>query len=400
MVVIGDDQKKFVAYPIVPPAEPHGLALINWVTGRPADDKVAQDLDARRDQVLQHFGSWDVPWLNIPTLVKEATSILEYPMLDRDPLPCWTCDRVVLLGDAAHPMFPVGSNGATQAIIDGRVLAHALATHDDIDEALSSYEQERRPAMTKIQKSNRSMGPERVIDLVHRRAPNGFDKIDDVISKEDLEQVSSAYAETGGFTPAVLNTRPSYSVPPSSMVVRQSREQREQCPAVPTDGVALVDIRPFMTTFPTGVGVITAMGTDGQPWGMTCTSICSVTLKPPTLLVSLRQGSPTLDTVLNSGAFALNLLHESARPTAEIFASGARDRFTRVAWHMPITCKGPHLIEAAHAIADCQVVHSETVGDHMVVFGEVHQITLQSEVRPLLYGLRRYVCWPGGDSNE
>ena len=222
MVVVGDDQKKFVAYPIVPPAEPNGLALINWVTGRPADNKVARDLDARRDQVLRHFGDWRVPWLNIPTLIKEATSILEYPMLDRDPLPRWTCGRVVLLGDAAHPMFPVGSNGATQAIIDGRVLAHALATHDDIDKALACYELERRPAMTKIQKSNRSMGPERVIDLVHRRAPNGFDKIDDVISREELKRVSSEYAETGGFTPTVLNTRPSYSVPSSSTTVGQS----------------------------------------------------------------------------------------------------------------------------------------------------------------------------------
>lgn len=213
MIVIGDDQKKFVAYPIVPPARLDGLTLINWVTARPTDSIVTEDLDARRDQVQHHFGSWHLSWLDIPTLIKDATSILEYPMVDRDPLPRWTFGRVVLLGDAAHPMFPVGSNGATQAIIDSRVLAHALATHNDIDEALAFYERERRPAMTKIQQINRSMGPERVIDLVHRRAPDGFDKIDDVISREELAQVSSEYAEAGGFTPMELNARASYSVP-------------------------------------------------------------------------------------------------------------------------------------------------------------------------------------------
>lgn len=148
-----------------------------------------------------------------------------------------------------------------------------------------------------------------------------------------------------------------------------------------------------MTTFPTGVGVITAMETSGCPWGMTCTSICSVTLEPPTLLVCLRRGSPTLAAVLASGAFALNLLHGSARPTAELFASGAPDRFARVAWHMPVACKGPHLTDAAHTIADCQVAHTETVGSHIVVFGEVCQIIRQSEESPLLYGLRRYMSW-------
>ena len=222
MIVIGDDQNRFVAYPIIPPVESNGLALINWVTGRPTDNTLSQNPDSRRDQALRHLCDWHIPWLDITALIKEATSIFEYPMLDRAPLPCWTFGRVVLLGDAAHPMFPAGSNGATQAIIDGRVLAYALATHHDIDEALAVYEQERRPVMTEMQRSNRSMGPERVIDIVHRRAPNGFDKIDDVISREELKRVSSEYAELGGFSPTVLNTRPSYSVLPSQAAVRQS----------------------------------------------------------------------------------------------------------------------------------------------------------------------------------
>ena len=155
-----------------------------------------------------------------------------------------------------------------------------------------------------------------------------------------------------------------------------------------------------MAAFPTGVGVITSIGDDGHPWGMTCTSICSVTLEPPTLLVSLRQGSPTLKALLASGTFALNLLHGNARPTAELFASGDPDRFTRVAWDMPITGKGPHLTDAAHAIADCQVIHTETIGTHIVVFGKVHQITQQFDICPLLYGFRHYMRWPGGGGNK
>ena len=221
MTVIGDDEKKFVTYPIIPPTEPHGLALLNWVTGRPAGPTVAQDLNSRRAQVLEHFGGWQVPWLDISMLITKATSILEYPMLDRDPLPRWVSGRVVLLGDAAHPMFPVGSNGATQAILDGRVLAHALATHTSVDEALACYERERLPAMTKLQQTNRRMGPERVIDIVHRLAPDGFVQVEDVISREELERVSAEYAETGGFTPATLNSRSSYTILPRALASRR-----------------------------------------------------------------------------------------------------------------------------------------------------------------------------------
>ena len=155
-----------------------------------------------------------------------------------------------------------------------------------------------------------------------------------------------------------------------------------------------VDLRPFFATFPTGVGVITALASDGRAWGMTCTSMCSVTLRPPTLLACLRRGSPTLDAVLASDAFALNLLHEDGRPTAELFASGAVDRFARVAWDVPAGGGGPHLVEDAHAVADCRVARTQVVGDHVVVFGEVRRVTHREEPpRPLLYGLRRYGRW-------
>ncbi|MFD7443587.1 flavin reductase family protein [Streptomyces sp. NPDC059909] len=150
-----------------------------------------------------------------------------------------------------------------------------------------------------------------------------------------------------------------------------------------------------MSRFPTGVAVITALDALGAPWGMTCTSVCSVSLRPPTLLVCLRLGSPTLRAVLDLRTFGLNLLHSDARGTSELFASGDGDRFERVRWQLDEEAAGPHLTEDAHTTADCEVVHTAPVGDHMVVFGEVRRVTERHQPTPLLYGLRQYACWKG-----
>ncbi|GAA3155559.1 flavin reductase family protein [Streptomyces rameus] len=161
------------------------------------------------------------------------------------------------------------------------------------------------------------------------------------------------------------------------------------------------DIRPLMAGFPTGVTVITALTPDGVPWGMTCTSLCSVALDPPTVLVCLRCGSPTLDAVLASGGYAVNLLHDGARSTAELFASGTPDRFDRVTWRADANARGPHLVESAHTIADCEVNDPHTVGDHCVVFARVRAVRQLRIQKPLLYGMRRYGDWAesGEDSN-
>ncbi|MFC4587080.1 flavin reductase family protein [Sphaerisporangium corydalis] len=162
----------------------------------------------------------------------------------------------------------------------------------------------------------------------------------------------------------------------------------------PGGGADVVDLRPFMTEFPTGVAVVTALAAHGRPWGMTCTSLCSVTLSPPMLIVCLRDGSPTLAAVLGMGTFAVNLLHRDARPTAELFASGEPDRFAKVDWTLPAGCGGPHLPLATHMVADCELAGSQVVGDHIVVFGEVSHVTRTLEITPLLYGRRRYAPWP------
>ncbi|MEV8307267.1 flavin reductase family protein [Streptomyces flavidovirens] len=160
------------------------------------------------------------------------------------------------------------------------------------------------------------------------------------------------------------------------------------------------DFRTLMAGFPTGVTIVTTRGADGIPRGMTLTSLCSVSLEPPVLLVCMRTGSPTLDAVLESGSFAVNLLHLRARATAELFASGAQDRFERVSWQAQAPAAGPHLLAAAHTIADCSVTAHHEVGDHVVIMGGVAAVSrLGSHQHPLLYGLRRFATWPETDDN-
>ncbi|HET6711181.1 flavin reductase family protein [Amycolatopsis sp.] len=157
--------------------------------------------------------------------------------------------------------------------------------------------------------------------------------------------------------------------------------------------------RSLMATFPTGVAIATTFDTRGRPRGMTCSSVCSASLHPPTLLLCLRHGSPTLDAMLVHSTFAANLLHHRARAVAELFASGIADRFDRIHWEGDGTGSGPHLTAYAHAIADCQISRIADVGDHTVVFGEVFRVAqpLPEEPNPLLYGLRGYSSWLPGE---
>lgn len=150
--------------------------------------------------------------------------------------------------------------------------------------------------------------------------------------------------------------------------------------------------RSLMATFPAGVAVVTAAEPDGRPWGMTCSSLCSVAVAPPTLLICLRTGSPTLAAALRLSAFAVNLLNDRARAVAELFASGDPDRFDRVRWTREPSYGSPHLIADTHTIADCRVSTTMHAGDHVVVFGEVFRVSLPqgSPPSPLLYGMRKY----------
>ncbi|MET9045809.1 flavin reductase family protein [Streptomyces sp. NPDC002387] len=149
-----------------------------------------------------------------------------------------------------------------------------------------------------------------------------------------------------------------------------------------------------MSSFPSGVGVVTAMGRDQKPWGMTCSAVCSVSVDPPTLLVGIRAASPTLAAAVDSGHFAVNLLHAQGRECAELFASGDPHRFGAVSWRRSESGGGPHLVDAAHTVADCRIVQTVLVGGQQIVFGEVLRISELSAIEPLLYGFRRYAAWP------
>jgi 2-polyprenyl-6-methoxyphenol hydroxylase-like FAD-dependent oxidoreductase len=222
MIVTGDDLRRIVLYPIAEDVA-RDCSLINWVAARPTEGDSHTRGDWNRQvpvaEVLKHFGDWRFDWLDIPAILEAATEVYHYPMADRDPLPRWTFGRVTLLGDAAHAMYPMGSNGATQSIVDARALAHALATTGgDVPKALTAYESERRPAMTLLQASNRQQGP--VIATVHQRAPGGFDDLHEVISESELAEVSAHYASTGGFDVEAVNTRPSRNIPISDPTTR------------------------------------------------------------------------------------------------------------------------------------------------------------------------------------
>ncbi|MFH9004328.1 flavin reductase family protein [Streptomyces afghaniensis] len=166
-------------------------------------------------------------------------------------------------------------------------------------------------------------------------------------------------------------------------------------PAQPSPVPAEVDLRPFMAAFPTGVAVVTSLDVDRRPWGMTCTSLCSVSLDPPSLVVSLRSASPTLGAIREQGGFALNLLHDRAQATSHRFSSGDPKRFDDTEWELPVPARGPHLRADSHATADCAVLSTTVIGDHTAVFAEVERvITRDLTPAPLLYGLRRYARWP------
>ncbi len=195
MIMAGHQDQKFVAYPIGAPG-PDGLQQINWI----AELRVAQNLrreDWNRrgalDDFLPRFEDWRFDWLDVPGLIEGADAVYEYPMVDRDPLPRWSHGRVTLLGDAAHPMYPIGSNGASQAILDARALAQALAATDDASAGLAAYEQVRLSATAAIVLANRGNGPEQCMQLAQERAPGGFDRVEDVFAPGELEAMAARY---------------------------------------------------------------------------------------------------------------------------------------------------------------------------------------------------------------
>jgi 5-methylphenazine-1-carboxylate 1-monooxygenase len=213
MIIAGGMAAKCVLYPIAEGAR-ETTRLTNWaiavkVAGDGATPPRREDWSrrGRLEDVMPHVRSFRVGEVDVPALVTATPEFYEYPMCDRDPLPYWTDGRVTLLGDAAHPMYPVGSNGASQAILDARCLADRLVASDSPQAALAAYEAERLPATAQIVRMNRKGGPEGVIDAVEQLAPNGFERIDDVLSHDERMAIVRGYASVAGFVQEKVNRR-------------------------------------------------------------------------------------------------------------------------------------------------------------------------------------------------
>ncbi|WP_024804057.1 flavin-dependent oxidoreductase [Nocardia sp. BMG51109] len=190
---------KFVAYPISR-ALPSDRCLTNWVAEvrMPAAEEDPADWNrvGRVGDVLPFYRGWHCAGLDIDALITATETILEYPMVDRDPLPRWTFGRITLLGDAAHPMYPIGSNGGSQSIIDARVLAAELARTGGAREGAIGYETVRREPVNDIVLANRDMPMDRILRTVAERAPDGFGRIEDVLGPDELAAITASYGRT------------------------------------------------------------------------------------------------------------------------------------------------------------------------------------------------------------
>jgi 5-methylphenazine-1-carboxylate 1-monooxygenase len=215
-VTIGSRNCRAVVYPISESARQRGRSVVNWVTvlGQQAASRQPGTWDRRanRERFFAHFRDWNFDWLAFADLVAATEDIFEYPKDDRDPLPRWSFGRVTLLGDAAHPMRPIGSQAGSQAVVDSRVLALALATAGSIEDGLLAYERQRLPIMNEIILRNREFGPSIIMDMAEERAPDGFSNIEDVIPRHELEEISRSFKIAAGFDPEQLNRRASYAV--------------------------------------------------------------------------------------------------------------------------------------------------------------------------------------------
>jgi 2-polyprenyl-6-methoxyphenol hydroxylase-like FAD-dependent oxidoreductase len=197
---------KMVIYPIRP-AGADGLQLINWVAE--IETATYRKRDWTRpgsiDDFLPAFANWHFDWLDLPAFIRAADSVLEFPMVDQEPLPRWSFGRVTLLGDAAHPMVPRGSNGAGQAILDAKALTSGLLGHDDPVAALAAYEKQRLEATTRIVLTNRSNPPDAILrEVFQRTRDQPFDTIDDVISRDELVALSEGYKRIAGYSKEAL----------------------------------------------------------------------------------------------------------------------------------------------------------------------------------------------------
>lgn len=216
MIIAGHFHQRVIVYPVSREAA-NGKLLTNWICQMtvPQARPPREDWNRRvsKETVLAAFGAWRFPWLDMQTLIEQSPEIYEFPLVDRDPVSAWSFGRVTLIGDAAHPMQPIGGQAGSQAIIDARALTSALLATGDPVAALRHYDEQRRPVMNDIILRNRNFGPEAAMQLVEERAPNGFTRIEDVILSQELGSIVNSFSAAAGLDVETVNGRPSFVRP-------------------------------------------------------------------------------------------------------------------------------------------------------------------------------------------
>jgi 2-polyprenyl-6-methoxyphenol hydroxylase-like FAD-dependent oxidoreductase len=212
-VGLGTHRHRVVFYPISQADAATGLADINWIAEITVDHSAGWrggDWNKRvaHAEFLHHFERWNYDWIDIPAMLRGAADVFEYPMIDRDPVPTWRDGRVALLGDAAHVMYPTGSNGASQAIIDARVLGSALLENGVTEQALQAYDSKLCPEISPLVLRNRGAGPFGILNILDERCGGVFERIDDVIPRAEREEFMERYRMAAGFAAASLNAAP------------------------------------------------------------------------------------------------------------------------------------------------------------------------------------------------
>ena len=217
-VGLGTHRHRVVFYPISKPDSVTGLATINWIAEITVDNSTGWgsgdwNKKVEVDAFIQHFEDWNYDWLNVPAMLRGAKEVFEYPMIDREPVPTWVDGRVALLGDAAHVMYPTGSNGASQAIVDARVLGAAMVEHGVTPRALEAYDARLCKEVSAVVLRNRGAGPFGLLNLLDERCGSVFDDIDTVIPPAEREEFMSRYKAAAGFAIEELNAAPSIIAP-------------------------------------------------------------------------------------------------------------------------------------------------------------------------------------------
>jgi 2-polyprenyl-6-methoxyphenol hydroxylase-like FAD-dependent oxidoreductase len=201
---------KLVHYPIRNNIDDQGRQLVNWLweIETPSYKRWDWNRPARVEDFIEHAKDWRFDWLDVPAFFRAADVVLEYPMVDKDPLPAWSFGRVTLLGDAAHPMYPRGSNGAGQAIVDALTLAELLARHADVAQALKAYQQARLQATGEVVLANRRIPPDAILREVYERTGDRpFARIDDVIRPEELKAITDRYRQIAAYDKQTLEEK-------------------------------------------------------------------------------------------------------------------------------------------------------------------------------------------------